>query len=157
MEAEREEDIKMTLEQFFKLLEDKPKSDYIVRLKYKADYEKKYRYSNEILIFEDHDYIWLYDWNEGETDIEVIGFVDVDDVMKNKSDWILCSERLPEENEVLCCNAYKDMIVGHIFIDVRNETGFSAYGDDAFLCDCIAWMPLPEPYKKEEEENVRCR
>lgn len=69
---------------------------------------------------------------------------------RDEDKWIPCSERLPEEYEVLCCNIYKEMIVGYPYIDKGSDTGFNAESEDTLLCDCIAWMPLPEPYKKED-------
>lgn len=62
--------------------------------------------------------------------------------------WIPCSERLPEQGqEVICCN-FEGII----------EIGYLHYRVPHILCcehgpllveDVIAWMPLPEPYKKE--------
>ena len=59
--------------------------------------------------------------------------------------WIPCSERLPEEYEVLCCNTHKDLLIGHPYKDETTNTGFSAESEGEYLFDCIAWMPLPEP------------
>lgn len=66
--------------------------------------------------------------------------------MMNKvnDDWILCSERLPEENaSVLMCSitGYRD--VGW-WTGKRWVTGFS---HAAIARNIIAWQPLPEPYK----------
>ena len=70
----------MTLDEFFKEIED-DFGDFIVKLKYKGDHEKTYRTSNEILSYDDtYGFCWLNDWNEGETDVEVVGYINVDDV-----------------------------------------------------------------------------
>ena len=72
----------MTLEEFFKVLENKPVTDYIVRIRLKYDHEEKYRYTNELLLVDsDMSYYWNSDWNEGETDVTVVGYKSVDDVM----------------------------------------------------------------------------
>jgi hypothetical protein len=66
--------------------------------------------------------------------------------------WIPCSERLPWEHdpyEVLCCDVRGEQIIAHIYESDESNTGYSAESDDTFMVDCIAWMPLPEPYKKD--------
>ena len=71
----------MTLEEFFEELKNRPISDYVVRIKLKYDHEEKYRYINELLLVEpDMTYAWHSDWNEGETDIIILGYIAVDDV-----------------------------------------------------------------------------
>ena len=67
-------------------------------------------------------------------------------------EWIPCSERLPKEYEVLCCDIYKNCIVGHPFADDSASTGFSAESEGEFMYECVAWMPLPKPWKGEEDE-----
>lgn len=58
--------------------------------------------------------------------------------------WIPCSERLPDR-EALCCDRIGYMLVGY----VKEENGrYIAETDDDYLI-CVAWMPLPEPYKGE--------
>lgn len=58
--------------------------------------------------------------------------------------WIPCSERLPEET-VLCCDKYGNMLIGDIS---KGKKGYIAENDDDwFYCD--AWLPLPEVYKGE--------
>lgn len=72
----------MTLDKFFQIItKDKNIEPYIVALKYKFDFEDKYTISNEYLDIDmdmsNHPYYpfeWLNDWNEGQTDIEVLGF-----------------------------------------------------------------------------------
>ena len=61
--------------------------------------------------------------------------------------WIPCSERLPEA-EVLCCDIRGEMIIGYPYQDDESNTGYSAVSDDVYMIDCIAWMPLPEPYRE---------
>ena len=67
----------MTLDEFFKMLENDVYEDKIVRLAYKYDFEKEYTYSNEILECENGHYYWLNDWDEGQTDIKVIGYLNI--------------------------------------------------------------------------------
>lgn len=73
--------MKLSLDDFFDLIKNE-QTDYIVRLAYKHDFEKEYTISNEVLECcpSDDEYVWLNDWNEGETDVYVIGFIKVSDV-----------------------------------------------------------------------------
>lgn len=72
---------KMTLEQLYEELDMLPREDYIVCLKYKYDYEKEYTIQNELLLIDENaDYVWLNDWNEGQTDVEVLGYIAVSNV-----------------------------------------------------------------------------
>ena len=64
--------------------------------------------------------------------------------------WIPCSERLPEEYTVLCCDKYGEMIVGHPYFDEVSDTNYSAESDNEMMYNCVAWQPLPEPYKESE-------
>ena len=77
----------MTLDEFFQKLKEQNAvhQDYIVKLKYKYDYEDKYTIRNEILEYDPDanllgDYIWLNDWNEGQTDVTVLRYIGVQDV-----------------------------------------------------------------------------
>ena len=65
--------------------------------------------------------------------------------------WIPCSERLPEEYTVLCCDKYGEMIVGHPYFDEVSNTNYSSESDNEMMYNCIAWQPLPEPYKESDE------
>ena len=65
--------------------------------------------------------------------------------------WIPCSVRLPEEYIVLCCDKYGEMIVGHPYFDEVSNTNYSAESDNEMMYNCIAWQPLPEPYKESDE------
>lgn len=61
--------------------------------------------------------------------------------------WIPCNERMPK-GTVLCCDDRGNMLVGLL---CKDEAGYMAYGDDGQeMYNCVAWMPLPEPYKGED-------
>ena len=64
--------------------------------------------------------------------------------------WIPCSERLPEEYTVLCCDKYGEMIVGHPYFDEVSDTNYSAESDNEMMYNCVAWQPLPEPFKESD-------
>ncbi len=70
--------------------------------------------------------------------------------LKSQGEWVSVSEKLPEIN------------VDVIVTDIETTGTYSAYylGDGFWECDngthnnrIIAWMPFPEPYKKEDKKN----
>ena len=64
-----------------------------------------------------------------------------------KKRWIPCSERLPEKGVLVLAQAAKGYMTTNKRVDFDNhETWF--WGGNY-----VAWMPLPEPYK--EDENGR--
>lgn len=67
-------------------------------------------------------------------------------------EWIPCSERLPEEFSVLCCDNYGEMLIANPFECDASDTGFSAENDGCYMYNCIAWMPLPMPYREGRED-----
>ena len=64
--------------------------------------------------------------------------------------WIPVSDALPKENEYcLCCD--KD---GYMAIGLISECSKDwCFDDEKFDTDVIAWMPLPESYKAESEDE----
>ena len=73
----------MSIKEFFKYLETKDIETQIVYLRYKYSWEDDWIYSNQILEVDmsvDGSYIWNSDWNEGQEDVEVLGFIAVSDV-----------------------------------------------------------------------------
>lgn len=61
------------------------------------------------------------------------------------SEWIPVSERLPEKNGYFLTST----VFNDVYCDFWN--GYEFERTEMIL----AWMPLPEPYKKEGEENDR--
>ena len=74
----------MKLNEFFEMLDsdDFLRTDYIVKLAYKYDWEKEYTVENQYLEYDGNQdaWVWLNDWNEGQTDVEVLGYIDIDEV-----------------------------------------------------------------------------
>lgn len=84
------------------------------------------------------------------------------EVVERESDWIPCSERIPEEpkeNPVFdgkCLEVYlvttkygsSDQDKVYPFRAFWNGINFT---DGCRILDVIAWMPLPEPYKEKTE------
>lgn len=85
--------------------------------------------------------------------------------------WILCDERMPEEHAWIGTKKFGTTISDEVYVTFENEKGerfcqhmkfqngeLSRY--DQFHMDTwfkgskpIAWMPLPEPYGKEDVQD----
>lgn len=69
--------------------------------------------------------------------------------------WIPCTERLPENNEdVLCCSYTGKFLIGTLYKsgpNISSVTGYAAESDSEIMLNCIAWMPLPKPYREVTE------
>ena len=65
--------------------------------------------------------------------------------------WIPCKERLPEENKAILLGVkYKDDF--KMFVTARMDiTYWQGLGRD-IKCQEMRWMPLPEPWKGEDDE-----
>lgn len=70
----------MSEKEFSILLEKLPFQDYVVCIQLKYPWEKCYRITHEILEADNDHYVWLNDWDEGETDVTIMGFIPVDDI-----------------------------------------------------------------------------
>ena len=64
------------------------------------------------------------------------------------AEWIPCSERLPEKDELVLVTVWNDVTIAW-----RNIYGGWESAEDMYeKGDVTAWMPLPKPYKGGEEE-----
>lgn len=78
-------------------------------------------------------------------DLERIVKEQIEEIKKELSQkWIPISVKLPEKRQDVIVTVNDGMI--YTDTDEWIETGFFAYGHNV-----IAWMPLPEPWKGEEE------
>ena len=71
-------------------------------------------------------------------------------VILTKEEAVIFTGEMPEDGqEILICSKY-----GHVTVDqcINGEYGLGLESNGDW--DCItAWMPLPEPYKRSEDEN----
>jgi len=79
------------------------------------------------------------------------------ETLKDAQQWIPCSERPPEDDNVYFVTVHPDYVVpGGLSVDTLHwydgKWWFDYYGQPAEFTDpIIAWMPLPEPYGGEQE------
>ena len=151
----------MKLDEFWKEIQTKPIEAYVVTLRYKYDFETDYTVENEILEVEmskyPNHYVWLSDWDEGQTDIEVVSYIAVSDVNtgnKPEPHWIPCSEKLPEVNKTVLATHGYNIFFARLDNNRNWEWLFEQGFDYWHKIDApiIAWMPLPEPYKESKNE-----
>lgn len=70
------------------------------------------------------------------------------EALEQKPRWIPVSERLPDIHNY-CMKYLVTDCYGHIHTSLFTESGGKGRWSHS---DVIAWMPLPKPYKQEEEE-----
>ena len=78
-------------------------------------------------------------------------WVEIQPTIEPEPHWIPCSERLPElDDEVLVTDDGGEL--RHCIFCTWGETwcGFVTY-EEGMRIIATAWMPLPEPWKEEEE------
>lgn len=74
------------------------------------------------------------------------------EALEKQSKWIPVSERLPEEGkDVLITILLRNGVKAVEKSKRADVTMWRGFGRDV---NVIAWMPLPEPYKKEGEEEA---
>lgn len=72
-----------------------------------------------------------------------------------RTEWIPVEERLPEEDDrVILCTVHGIVKEGTYTERYGYAMRKGFFTETCFeeLCDVTAWMPLPEPYQKEERE-----
>lgn len=72
-----------------------------------------------------------------------------------RTEWIPVEERLPEEDDrVILCTIHGIVKEGTYTERYGYAMRKGFFTETCFeeLCDVTAWMPLPEPYQKEERE-----
>lgn len=65
--------------------------------------------------------------------------------------WIPVSERLPVSDEDVLVTNGKGIYIG--WIDLTDKKWRVDCSSEYFMEDIIAWMPLPQPYKAESEDE----
>lgn len=81
---------------------------------------------------------------------------EVENIIRKRAEteWIPCSERLPEDTARPVLISGRHKTVGIYAVDIARYNG-DMWQYDGFTfpdCEVLAWMPLPEPYKGGDEE-----
>ena len=92
----------------------------------------------------------IYIGNDGEYERYNI---DSDTIKAMPSDWIPVSERLPEARESVILSTKECTGEGCYWETTKHHVIWKGYRWNATYWDdeVIAWMPLPEPYRKDGE------
>ena len=90
---------------------------------------------------------------EFESGVKVIEHLEQMPTAQPEPQWIPCSERFPDEEDVyLCCSTAQDIwILRYVMPYYFKEGAFIQFDGDypEEFSDVIAWMPLPDCYKGE--------
>ncbi len=81
----------------------------------------------------------------------IIGVIDEEPTIEPEPHWIPCSERLPEDEKRVLCTVQSGEhfnIVTCIYIQRTRRWLPEAHGNHD---NVLAWMPLPEPYRGEQD------
>lgn len=75
---------------------------------------------------------------------------DILSALPSARQWIPCSETIDIPNyEVLACDKYGGMIIGYL----RHDKQWVCESETEIMYEPLAWMPLPEPYKRRQNEQ----
>ena len=74
----------MTLDEFFSMADEN--STYAVKLAYRYSPSEKYHVSVEVceycVGYDTVGWVWFNDWDEGQTDVVVLNYIDLDKLME---------------------------------------------------------------------------
>ncbi len=92
------------------------------------------------------------EWGWSEETVEAI---DMGIHALKATQWIPCSERLPEEEEYILLSFanYTGLDIGRYENDGENDNFYPGDEEETYAHYGLivnAWMPLPEPYREEE-------
>lgn len=78
-----------------------------------------------------------------------------EDFARPHGEWIPRSERFPERDEIVLVSFKTGIVQICKYLDDGSENPWWSYIDDccAWNNTVDAWMPLPDPYKKEGDRN----
>ena len=134
----------------FDELENKVRDTYIVTLKYKYDFEEKYTIENHILEYDSiaDSYVWLNDWNEGQTDVEVLGYMLLGDVDTTKVEP--CKDSISRDAVMKCFKKWQPYMATRL---LNYEQELSKL--PSVTPQQTRWIPIKtRPMTEEEKEEI---
>ena len=111
-----------------------------------------------------HEIGWLADAIKEKSKTDFMALCADESSSEKSNDWIPVSERLPEEREWYLA-VFKEIDTGYQLIPRvadyigNGENKWRIIDEDGLvqeyrsILECVAWMPLPEPYKAESEDK----
>lgn len=97
-------------------------------------------------------YTNAFNFSEEETKLAERIIIDVQGLAENQSkigEWVLCSERLPEEDkDVLIYTSYDGVDMAYISDENWRYTRGDEFINTVENANILAWQPLPEQYKE---------
>lgn len=85
---------------------------------------------------------------DGLSEGEAIEILADEEKLPSVQRWIPCSERLPDMHDEVLVTARGEVSIAWLYVDGKWRSNDMP---QPMLRDIIAWMPLPEPYKGEQE------
>lgn len=94
--------------------------------------------------------------------IEILGLIEKQPIVQQSivQQWIPCSEKMPEKPfGCLVTIKYESPFTDEELVQILLETvgwhdgTWNDRDGEPITEDVIAWMPLPEPYKRREDQN----
>lgn len=70
----------MTEQEFYQKVDGECHEDLIVFIRQKYKSEKEWEYTNQLCLAEGIGFVWQVDWNEGQEDVEILGYIPVSEV-----------------------------------------------------------------------------
>ena len=94
--------------------------------------------------------LWCYKHSCRYSDKEIRASIDmaIEALEQAESRWIPCSERLPDTSGSVLIYTEKNGVAEGSYIPQTNK--WVQFRWSVINADVIAWIPLPEPYKREE-------
>ena len=94
---------------------------------------------------------WDAHFTDSEKAVSLTDIMSLPSVQPQQTNWIPCSERLPEENiSVIGTTKYNDIYETELYNDCGKHKW---YADGNYDVPIVAWIPLPEPYSESEDEG----
>lgn len=133
--------------------------EFIEKLKSRLEERRNEENNNSLCEMNENGHTLDFECSVGKTNAfnESISIVNelaeeysADTPQKSVNGWIPCSEGLPEEKGEYLVTLKTGVVTSAIYDS--NENKWVDAMEEYFEYPCIAWQPLPQPYKPQESE-----